>query len=191
MGRLALLQNTDRKARPPLLLPPHTRGSRRRPDGDEGGPKARGGSPHTGRSPRLSDYLVSWLRDSVAISVGPKTLEGYEAACRVHIIPALGNVKLKDLTARKIQALNAQKMREGLSVRTRQNVHATLKRALKQAVIWGELPANPAEGIASPKAPPEDGAEAEEIKALTDEEARRLFDAAREEGDRFRKLYVS
>lgn len=82
-------------------------------------------------------------------------------------------------------------MREGLSVRTRQNVHATLKRALKQAVTWGELSANPADGIAPPKAPPGGEAEAEEIKALTDEEARRLFDAARERGDRFHHLYIT
>jgi integrase len=152
--------------------------------------RKRGAAHHTGRSPRLGEYLVSWLRDSVAVSVGPKTLEGYEVACRVHIIPVLGDVKLKDLTARKIQTLNAQKMREGLSVRTRHNIHATLKRALKQAVSWGELPANPADGIAPPKAPVEDEVGGEEIKALTNDEAERLFAAARERGDRFRNLYV-
>lgn len=64
--------------------------------------RKRGAAHHTGRSPKLEDYLKAWLRDSIATSVGPKTLEGYEVACRVHIIPALGSVKLKDLKARQI-----------------------------------------------------------------------------------------
>jgi integrase len=149
----------------------------------------RGAAHHTGRSPKLEDYLKSWLRDSVAVSVGPKTLEGYEVACRIHIIPALGHLRLKDLKARQVQALNAQKMREGYSVRVRENVHSTLKRALKQAVAWGELAANPMEGVTRPKAPTEEESE-EEIKALTDAEAERLFEAARECEDRFRNLYV-
>lgn len=149
-----------------------------------------GAAHHTGRSPRLTDYLVSWLRDSVAVSVGPKTLEGYEIACRIHIIPSLGHLRLKDLTARRIQSFNAQKMREGYSVRTRQNIYATLKRALKQAVAWGELPANPADGVSMPKAQAESDEGPEEIKALTNTQAQRLLAAAKERGDRFRYLYV-
>ncbi|MDP9485864.1 MAG: site-specific integrase [Actinomycetota bacterium] len=148
-----------------------------------------GGVAMSGDNPTLYEYLVAWLRDSVAVSVDPKTLEGYEVACRVHILPTLGRVRLKDLKARQIQALYAKKQREGLSVRTRRNVHATLKRALKQAVAWGELPASPAEMLDLPKAPAEEE-EAEEIKALWNEEAEVLFAAACEAGDRFRNLYV-
>lgn len=98
---------------------------------------------HTGLSPKLEDFLVSWLRDSIAVSVGPKTLEGYEVACRVHIIPELGGVRLRDLKPRQIQSLHAAKHRAGLSIRTRRNIHDTLKRALRQAVAWGELDLEP------------------------------------------------
>jgi integrase len=148
-----------------------------------------GGVAMSGDNPTLYEYLVTWLRDSVAVSVDPKTLEGYEIACRVHILPALGHVRLKDLKAHQIQTLYAKKQREGLSVRTRRNIHATLKRALKQAVAWGELAASPAEMLDPPKAPTEDE-EHTEMKALTDEQAEFLFAAARETGDRFRNLYV-
>jgi hypothetical protein len=102
-----------------------------------------GKAHHTGKSPKLRTFLVSWLRDLVAVSVGPKTLEGYEVACRVHIIQALGEVRLKDLKARQIQTLYAAKHRAGLSIRTRHNIHATLKRGLKQVVAWGELASSP------------------------------------------------
>lgn len=148
-----------------------------------------GGVAMSGDNPTLYEYLVAWLRDSVAVSVDPKTLEGYEIACRVHILPTLGHVRLKDLKARQIQTLYAKKRREGLSVRTRRNIHSTLKRALKQAMAWGELAASPAEMLDPPKAPAEEE-ESEEIKALTNEEAEVLFAAARKMEDRFRNLYV-
>lgn len=152
----------------------------------------RKGQPHQpSRGPRLSEYLVSWLRDSIAPSVGPKTLEGYEAACRVHIIPALGHIRLGDLRSRQVQSFYADKMREGFSVRTRRNIHATLKRALKQAVAWGELITNPAESVAPPKVPAKLEEESEEIRALTDEQTTVLFDRARAREDRFRNLYVA
>lgn len=139
----------------------------------------------------LEEYLSVWLADSVAVSVDPKTLEGYEIACRVHIVPALGHVRLRDLRPQQIQSFHAAKHRQGLSVRTRQNIHGTLKRALKQAVAWGELSSSPAENLDPPKAPAEDAEDgSEEIRALADAEAIRLFDAARNANSRFRYLYI-
>ncbi len=149
-----------------------------------------GGVALSGPNPTLREYLVAWLRESVAISVDPKTLEGYEVACRIHILPALGNVRIRNLTSRQVQAFYAQKTREGLSARTRRNIHATLRRALKQAVAWGELASSPVEMLDPPKAPASEADEEEEIRALTDEQVRHLFAAAEEAGDRFCNLYV-
>lgn len=148
-----------------------------------------GGVPLSGDNPTVEEYLRSWLRDSVAVSVDPKTLEGYEVACRVHILPALGRVRLKDLKARQIQSLYAKKRREGKSARTMRNIHSTLKRALKQAVSWGELAASPAEMLDPPKAP-SDGEDEEAVEHLSDAEVLRLFAAAEEAESRFRHLYV-
>src|SRR5829696_2865706 len=74
-----------------------------------------GGITLSDPNPTLRAYLIAWLRESVAVSVDPKTLEGYEVACRVHILPTLGNIRIRDLTARQIQALYAEKTWEGLS----------------------------------------------------------------------------
>lgn len=149
-----------------------------------------GGIVLDGPNPTLREFLVSWLRDVVVPNVSPKTLETYEVALRLHILPVLGHVRIKDLTARRIQALYAQKRAEGLSVATRQKIHGTLKRGLRQAVEWGEIAASPAANLSPPKAPPEDGEDSEEIQAYSEDEARRLFAAARERDDRFRNLYV-
>jgi integrase len=149
-----------------------------------------GGVVLGGPNPTLREYLVAWLRDAVVQNVSPKTLEGYEIACRVHILPALGDVRIKDLTARRIQALYAQKRREGLSVASRRKIHGTLKRALRQAVAWGELAASPAEYLDPPTAPPEDNEDSEEIEAFSEEELEQLFQAAEDREDRFRNLYV-
>ena len=66
----------------------------------------------------LAKYLEVWLRDSVSISVSPKTYEGYESDVRLHIAPALGHVKLKDLKPVQVQRFYSEKARQGLSVRT-------------------------------------------------------------------------
>ena len=149
-----------------------------------------GGLSLDGPNPTLEEYLIAWLRDSVAPSVSPKTLESYETACQIHTIPALGNVRVRDLTARRAQAFYALKRREGLYVATRQKIHGTLKRSLKQAVAWGELAASPVVSLDPPNAPSEDEEDSEEVKAYSEKEVMRLFAAARDRGDRFQNLYV-
>jgi hypothetical protein len=42
----------------------------------------------------VRDYLACWLKDSVKDTVKPKTFEGHEMMVRVHIIPAIGRIKL-------------------------------------------------------------------------------------------------
>jgi integrase len=143
-----------------------------------------------GRNATLEEYLKTWLGDSIRPCVDPKTYEGYEVACRLHIVPALGHLRLRDLKPARIQAFYSAKSREGLSLRTRQNIHGTLKRALKQAMRWGEIAANPAELVDPPKGlDAKDSPESsEEIRALTNQEALRLFEAAK--GTRLANLYV-
>src|SRR5215216_2221726 len=42
----------------------------------------------------VNEYLQRWLNDSVKGSVRPITFESYERLVRVHVVPALGRVKL-------------------------------------------------------------------------------------------------
>ena len=51
----------------------------------------------------LGEWLDLWLETYVAHSVKPYTKDAYQSACRVHIKPALGKIKLSALSAVQIQ----------------------------------------------------------------------------------------
>jgi hypothetical protein len=53
----------------------------------------------------VGEYLDSWLSDSVRDTVRQRTYERYEQLVRVHISPALGRTKLKNVTAAHVRGL--------------------------------------------------------------------------------------
>jgi integrase len=55
------------------------------------------GLTYDGDTVTLREHLDRWLETSVRGSVKPITYEAYERMCRVHIVPALGKVKLSKL----------------------------------------------------------------------------------------------
>jgi integrase len=131
---------------------------------------------------KLGEYLGRWLTDSVRDTVRPTTFERYEQVVRLHIRPVLGKVKLKNLTSAHVRGLYRQKLDSGLSSRTVQYVHVTLHKALKQAIADGLIPRNVTEAVKPPQVL------REEIRPLTPEQAKTLFEAAK--GDRLEALYV-
>lgn len=92
---------------------------------------------------KLGEYLDRWLADSVADTVRPTTFERYEQIVRLHIRPALGNLKLKNVTPAHVRGLYRQKLEDGLSPRTVQYVHVTLHKALKQVLTTASFHATP------------------------------------------------
>jgi integrase len=131
---------------------------------------------------KLGEYLDQWLADSVADTVRPTTFERYEQIVRVHIRPALSNLKLMNVTSAHVRGLYREKLEDGLSPRTVQYIHVTLHKALKQAVDDGLIPRNATEAVR----PPQVGKE--EIRPLTAEQVKMLFEAGR--GDRLESLYI-
>jgi integrase len=131
---------------------------------------------------KLGEYLARWLADSVRDTVRPTTFERYEQLVRLHIRPELGKVKLKNLTSAHVRGLYREKLDAGLSPRTVQYVHVTLHKVLKQAIADGLIPRNATEAVKPPQV------RREEMRPLTAEQARILFDAAK--GDRLEALYV-
>src|SRR5918994_115485 len=131
---------------------------------------------------KLGEYLGRWLADSVRDTVRPTTFERYEQIVRLHIHPVLGKVKLKNLTSAHVRGLYREKLDAGLSPRTVQYVHVTLHKALKQAIADGLIPRNATEPVKSPQV------RREEMRPLTAEQARILFEAAN--SDRLEALYI-
>ncbi len=131
----------------------------------------------------VGEYLDRWLQDSVRGTVRPSTVERHEINIRVHIIPALGRVKLKALTPAHVRSLHREKLDAGLAPATVRKIHSTLHKALSQAVSDGLVPRNAA-GVKAPRPTPE------EMRPLSEAEARAFLDAAKKSGDRFEPLYV-
>src|SRR5215212_6456256 len=99
----------------------------------------------------LGEYLRAWLEDSVRDSVKPVTYEGYTRMVRNHIAPALGGVKLKNLTPPHLRRLYKEKLDSGLGTRSVQYIHATLHKAFKQAADEGLIPRNVADSVKPPQ----------------------------------------
>ncbi len=80
------------------------------------------------------------------------TWDRYERITRVHLVPDLGRVKVKNLKPLQVQSLLRKKLdQEGLSPRTVQYIHRTLSRAMVQAVKWGYVGRNVCDSVESPK----------------------------------------
>ncbi len=129
----------------------------------------------------LGDYLERWLETTKG-TVRERTWIRAEVDVRVHIAPILGKSKLDRLSALQLQCFYRTKLDSGLSPRTVQIIHATLYKALKQAVKWQLVPRNVAQSVDPPKA------KKKEIKPLDEEQVRKLLEAV--EGDKFEALYV-
>ena len=100
----------------------------------------------------MNEYFQRWLHDSVKGSVRPITFESYERLVRVHIVPALGRLKLKALSPAHLQGFYRDRLDAGLSPCTVQRLHAVIHRALKQALRWGLIARNVSEAADPPKA---------------------------------------
>src|SRR3954453_21897023 len=61
-----------------------------------------------GDNQRLETYLAGWLRD-IEGTVKQRTLENYEYVVRKHIVPELGEVKLKALKPDRLRRLYREK----------------------------------------------------------------------------------
>src|SRR5215210_5043953 len=130
----------------------------------------------------LGEFLGRWLHDSVKDTVRQSTWERYERIVRIHLVPTLGKIKIKDLTPSQVQGLYRKKLDEGLSPRTVQYLHRTLHRALKQAVRWSLVPKNVTEAVDPPRP------KKKEIKPLTAAQVNTLLDAI--DNHRDRSLYL-
>src|SRR5918995_1339210 len=128
----------------------------------------------------VSDYLDRWL-EAVKGSVRDRTWERYEQVVRLHLKPTIGNVKLDRLNALQVQSVYGRKLEAGLSPRSVEIIHATLHKALKQAVRWTLIPRN----VAASATPPRPVRK--EIKPLSREQTKMLLEAAK--GDTLHAFY--
>ena len=131
---------------------------------------------------KVEEYMARWLADSVRDTVRRSTFAWYEQNARLHIVPALGRTKLKNVTLTHVRSLYRAKLDAVLSARSVQYVHASLHKALKQPVADGLIPRNVTKAVKAPRPI------RKEIRPLNAEQARILLDTAC--GDHLEALYV-
>ena len=92
-----------------------------------------------------------WL-PAIRGELRPLTFENYRRIVADYILPEsepIGKVPLRALTAAHLNGLYQRLEARGLAVGTRRLIHATLRRALNNAVAWDKIKTNPA-GKANP-----------------------------------------
>jgi integrase len=143
----------------------------------------------------VAQYLNHWLEADIDRRVAARTATRHRGIVEKNILPRLGHVPVRKLTAVHIEAFEAELQREGwvkarakqkvkegeqsptrekrgLSAQTVQHIHRTLSQALSHAVRLGVLFKNPARQVKPPRPP------SREIKILNKDEIRTVIAAA-------------
>jgi integrase len=106
------------------------------------------------RDVTVAGWLNGWLEQFVKPSRARKTYRQYEQVVRLYILPAIGTLRLKNLTALQVQAmLNALSSR-GLSPTTVALTRTILRTAIQAAVKQRMILHNPVDATEKPKAGP-------------------------------------
>lgn len=95
-------------------------------------------------------WLDTWHADYLG-SVKASTAAQYEYQLRVRIKPAIGAVKLSELTAPMIQRMYNNAVKSGLSPKSVRNLHGVMHKALDQAVELQYIRVNPCEACKLPR----------------------------------------
>lgn len=93
----------------------------------------------------VAEYLDDWV-SGLRLEVRPTTADWYTSTIRTHILPAIGNIQLRKLTAERMKALYAE-VPESSAAR----VHVVSRRFLSDAVKSDLLMRNPSALIRRPK----------------------------------------
>ena len=101
----------------------------------------------------LSRWLDQWMMREIEPCRAETTINGYDSIIFNHIRPALGKVRLADLTPELVNGYYQWLADEkGLSPNTIRKHHVLLHTALKSAFRQGVIPANPIQRATPPRA---------------------------------------
>ncbi len=100
----------------------------------------------------LGSYLIDQWLPAIEGTVRSSTLASYKGNITRHVIPMLGGIQLQALTAPMLTTVYRRLSEEkGLSPKTVRHVHATIRKALSDAIKWGLVERNAASTAEPPK----------------------------------------
>jgi integrase len=108
----------------------------------------------------LGRFLTARWLPAIEPTVRASTFTSYRGHVHSHIVPGIGRLRLHTIDAPVLNSFYGELLRTGntrraggLAPATVQRVHATIHRALRDAVRWGLLEHNPASRCDPPRAP--------------------------------------
>lgn len=120
--------------------------------------KVKSGKFLDGEKITFQAFSDTWLSDYALQHLEPTTIDIYKKLLRVHIIPAIGNLKLARIQPAHLNKLyNAMLLERkdgregGYSPTTIKRVHALISSILNTAVKWNVVLENPCERVSPPK----------------------------------------
>lgn len=125
-----------------------------------------------GRNCTLGQWLTFWLEEVAARDRAVSTLYAYRNMARCHLLPALGDVPLRELTPYQIQNYLFERMEQGLAPNTVIKHYVLLTTALGLAVRLEVLDRSPLDRVTPPKR------QESHYRFYTPEQLQMLFSAA-------------
>jgi integrase len=120
--------------------------------------KVKSGKFLDGEKITFQAFSDTWLSDYALQHLEPTTIDIYKKLLRVHIIPAIGNLKLARIQPSHLNRLYNVMLQErkdgklgGYSPTTIKRVHALISSILNTAVKWNVVLENPCERVSPPK----------------------------------------
>lgn len=98
----------------------------------------------------LAEFAKVWWHRYVVPNLARHTQLAYASMLDVHIIPRLGDVRLRSLTPEPIGELRAEMAATGVGDAATRKALVVLQSMLERAVEWGRVDSNPARAIRKP-----------------------------------------
>ena len=91
----------------------------------------------TGTSATFGELCERWLEVATA-DLSPVTVRNYRDLLKNHIVPALGNVPVTKIRTMDLDRLYySLQAKGGVTPSTVRHIHSVIRRAFRQAVLWG------------------------------------------------------
>jgi integrase len=123
--------------------------------------------------PTLAEFVERFMGTYASTNNKPSEIQSKESILRVHLVPALGELKLNRIDPAQIEAYKAKKLAAKLKRKTINNHLTVLRKMLSTACEWQLIPSVPP--IKWMKPPPP------EFDFLTFEEANRLIESSEDD----------
>lgn len=135
----------------------------------------------------LKQYGETVFMPSKAITMSENGRSTYQGNLDHWIYPALGDLKMPDITPANISALLLSMQSQGKSHATCVKVYTILHSLFKMAYMGDAIPKNPLDKVERPK-PRKDELQGEEPETYTPEEVQRIFSALETEPLKWRAM---